>query len=130
AAVSRLAYRYIAQAARSKDDEFPRYFLQEFLCDYQRVLFRPGIDLLHARNGRRPHPVRGRLAVRDESAGGQVDGKRVDIRLGQGQDIERQCEAAAKGVISPDGAESTRPLPPIASNPCCRASPRRRPPFP
>ena len=91
ASVSGLAHRFIAQAAGPEGDELPRYFLQELLRHHQRLLLRPGVDLLHARNGRRPHPVRGRLAVRDEPAGGQMDGKRLDIRLGQGQDIERQC---------------------------------------
>ena len=92
AAVSRLAHRYVAQAAGPEGDEFPRYFLQELLCHHQRVLLRPGADLLHARNGRRPHSVRGRLAVRDESAGRQwmesvsiSDSDKVKILSGNAQ---------------------------------------------
>ena len=77
AAVPGLAHRFIAQTAGPEGDEFPRHLLQELLRDHERLLLRPGADLLHAGDGRRPHPVRGRLAVRDESAGGRVDGKRA-----------------------------------------------------
>ena len=88
-------------AAGPEGDELPRYLLQELLCHHQRLLLRSGVDLLHAGDGHRPHPVCGRLAVRDEFAGCQVDGKRVDFGLGQDQDLERERQAIVEDVIEP-----------------------------
>src|SRR5262249_62120345 len=50
-----------------------------------------------------------------------MDGKRFDLRLGQTQDIERQCQAAAEDVIKSDGADSIRRPRQTASTPCFRA---------
>ena len=49
---------------------------------------------------RRPYPVRGRLAVRRQQAGGAVDGNRPVVRRGQGQDPERQRPAAASALAA------------------------------
>ena len=59
AALPGLAHRFLAQAAGPKGDELPRYFLQELLCDDERLLLRSGADLLHAGDGRRSHTVCG-----------------------------------------------------------------------
>ena len=87
-----------------ESDELPRHLLQELLCDHQRLLFRSGADLLRAGDGRRSHPVRGRLAVRDEPAGGRMDAERADIGRGQGEDPERKRQAPAEDVIRRSGA--------------------------
>src|SRR5262249_45827159 len=63
----------------------------------------------------RPHPVRGRLAVRAEQAGGAMDGYRAAVRRGQGQDPERQCGEAVPplAAAAPQSGTATQ-IPPAA----------------
>ena len=82
-----------------KGDELPRHFLQQFLRHHERQFLQSGAAVLRHGNGHRPHPVRGRLAVRAEPAGDAMDGKRAAVRRRQGQDPLRQRQAAAEDVI-------------------------------
>ena len=59
----------VAQAAGPEAAQLPRHLLQELLCDDERLLLQSGAALRHDGDGHRSHPVRGRLAVRDEPAG-------------------------------------------------------------
>ena len=56
---------------------FRDMFCEPLLRDHQRLLLRPGAAVLHAGARHRPHPVRGRLAVRGECAGHALDGIRA-----------------------------------------------------
>ena len=55
---------------RERQAELPRRLLQALLDHDQRQLLQPGAVVLRDGDGHRPHPVRGRLAVRREHAGG------------------------------------------------------------
>ena len=48
----------------AQDDQLPRHLLQAFLHHHQRQLLQSGAAVLRHGDGRRPHPVLGRLAVR------------------------------------------------------------------
>ena len=78
---------------------FRDIFCKNFYVTTSGFFSDPGLDLLHAGDGRRSHPVCSRLAVCHELARGQVDGERLDLGFRQGEDIERQCQAAAEDVI-------------------------------
>ena len=80
--------------------ELPRYLRQPLLHHHQRQLLRSGASLLRDGDGHRPHPVRRRLAVRDERAGDKMDGKRAALRRRQGQDPFRQRQAPAADVAA------------------------------
>ena len=98
AAVSGLAHRFRAQAAGAEADELPRHFLQELLRHHLGLFLRSGAVVLRHGDGRRPHFVRHRLALRDEHAGRRMDAGRAAVRRRQGQDIERQRPAAVEDV--------------------------------
>ena len=85
-------------AAGAEVDELPRHFLQQFLCHDQRQFLQSGAAVLRDGDGHRPYPVRRRLAVCDESAGDQMDGRRAALRRRQGQDSQRQRQAAVEDV--------------------------------
>jgi hypothetical protein len=87
-----------AQTARAEADELSRHLQQEFLSHHQRLFLQSGVAVLHDGDGRRPHPVRGRLAVRGQSAGRRLDEGRAAVGRRQSQDIERQCQAAVEDV--------------------------------
>ena len=79
-----------------KAHELPRHFLQQFLHHDQRQFLRSGAAVLRPGNGRRPHPLRRRLALRAEPAGDAMDGNRAALRRGQGQNPLRQRQADLK----------------------------------
>ena len=79
-----------------KSVSVPRRVLQQFLCHHLRQLLQSGAAVLRHGNGHRPHPVCGGLALRDEPAGGEMDGDSAALRRGQGEDPLRQCEAAVE----------------------------------
>ena len=56
-----------------KTDQLPRHVLQPLLSHHQRQLLQSGAAVLRAGDGRRPHHVRGRLAVRRQSARHAMD---------------------------------------------------------
>ncbi len=86
AAVFGLARRSHFGAAGPEIGLVPRRVLQQLLCHHLRQLFQSGAALLRHGNGHRPHPVCGGLALRDEPAGGEMDGDSAALRRGQGED--------------------------------------------
>ena len=70
-----------------RGDQLPRRVVQQLLDHHQRQLLQSGADVLRAGDGRRPHPVLGRLAVRGQPAGRRLDEDRSAVRRGQGEDI-------------------------------------------
>ena len=94
----------IARPGAAQVDQLPRHLLQQLLDHDERQLLQSGADVLRAGDGRRPHPVRGRLAVRGQSAGRRMDEDRAAVRRGQGEDIERQRQAPAADVASAGAA--------------------------
>ena len=66
AAVPAVAHQHGAGARRRRPDLVPRHLLRAFLDHDQRLLLRPGAAVLRPGDGRRPHPVLGRLPVRRE----------------------------------------------------------------
>jgi 2,3-dihydroxybenzoate decarboxylase len=88
-----------AVARRQPAVGVPRYVLRALLYHDQRQLLRSGAALLHPGDGRRPHPVLGRLPVRGQPSRRQVDGRAVAVGRGQGEDPQRQLQAAAQDVM-------------------------------
>ena len=107
-----------------KPMSFRDIFCKNFYVTTSGFFSNPGAVVLRHGDGHRPHFVRGRLAVRRrQQRRGRMDEGRAALRRGQGEDIERQRQAAAEDVISrPGGAGNSRRLPPIAASPDCRAS--------
>ena len=105
-----------------KPMSFRDIFCRNFYVTTSGFFSNPALLVLRDGNGHRPHPVCGRLAVRAEPAGGGMDEGRAALRRGQGEDIERQCQAALEDVIRRrGGAGNTRRPRPIAAKPDCRA---------
>ena len=77
---------------------FRDQFSQHFYITTSGNFFNPGAALLHDGAGRRPHPVLGGLALRAEHPGHEVDARTPALGGGQGQDLERQRQAAAEDV--------------------------------
>ena len=75
--------------------ELPRYLLRALLHHDQRLLLRSGVAVLRDGDGDRSHPVLGRLSVCRQPAGNEMDGNPAALRGGQGEAVERQCQAAA-----------------------------------
>ena len=69
-----LLWRINSALARpgQKPVEFPRCVQQALFHYDERLLLRPGVAVVRAGDGRRPHPVRGRLSVRSECAGARM----------------------------------------------------------
>ena len=66
--------------------------------DDERLLFRPGADLLHDGDGYRPHPLFGRLPVYGEPARRGVDQDPAAVGRGPGKAPQRQCPAALEAL--------------------------------
>ena len=96
-------------AGRGEADQLPRHLVQQLLDHDQRQLLQPGADVLRAGDGRRPHSVLGRLAVRRQPAGRRLDEDGAAVRRGQGEDPERQREAIAAYIKrSPASSSAAR----------------------
>ena len=78
-------------AGRGQDDQLPRRVLPQLLDHHERQLLQPGADVLRAGDGRRPHPVCDRLAVRGQPAGRANGWRRVPLcDEDKAEDLERQ----------------------------------------
>jgi transposase InsO family protein len=95
--------------ARREDVEFSRRLLRPFLHYDQRQLLQSRAAVLchGARPG--PYPVRGRLAVRRQRAGGAMDGNRPVMPRGHRHDPHHAqatcCKCLAMNTNFPDGLE-------------------------
>src|SRR5690606_18462233 len=95
AALLALAHRHVARAPGQPLDALPRHVPRAFLGYHERQLLHPGTHVLRDGNGRRPHPFLGRLSVRSEPAGHEMDGYRSARPRGPRENPERQRQAAA-----------------------------------
>ena len=88
----------------AKTMQLPRHLLRPLLHHDQRQLLQSGADVLRAGDGHRPHPVRGRLAVRGQQPGVEWMKTVPLCDEDKAKISERQRPAAAADVAGSAGA--------------------------
>ncbi len=92
---------------QQSSNRVPRAVQPALLHHDQRELLNAGVALLDDGARRRPDPLLGRLAIRAERAGNEVDERAAALGRGQDQDLERERQATTEDVRTASTVEAT-----------------------